>query len=63
MVSGVSNLRNHEEMEATVCFGLGALLLAIFLHQRRERTHQAAFNAWLLRECGGDPDQRRELHH
>ncbi len=48
VVSGVSNLQSHEEAEAAACFGLGALLLAIFLHQRREQRTEAAFNIWLL---------------
>jgi hypothetical protein len=47
VVAGVSNLQTHEVEEAAACFGLGALLLAIFLHQRREQRTEAAFNAWL----------------
>jgi hypothetical protein len=48
VISGISNLQSHEQTDAAACFGLGALLLAIFFHQRREQRTEAGFNTWLL---------------
>jgi hypothetical protein len=47
VAAGVSNLRTHEETEAVACFALGAVLLALFAHQRREARHEKEFLAWL----------------
>ncbi len=45
--AGASNLSEHKGPDAAVCFGLGALLLAIFAHQWREQREEKEFAAWL----------------
>jgi hypothetical protein len=47
VAAGVSNLTTHETADAGVCFGLGALLVGIFVHKMRERREEKAFLAWL----------------